>query len=47
MPLLDEGDPETVIANKAYDADPLIENLEERGIVTRYDKLKSIFCATR
>lgn len=83
--LLDEVDPETFIADKAYDADPLIEKLEERGITpvipprknricprktrfsiyekrniierffvrlkqfrdiaTRYDKLKSIFCA--
>lgn len=31
-PLLDEVDPEVFIADKAYDADPLIEKLEERGI---------------
>lgn len=31
-PLLDEVDPEAFIADKAYDADPLIEKLEERGI---------------
>lgn len=30
--LLDEVDPETFIADKAYDADPLIEKLEERQI---------------
>lgn len=30
-PLLDEVDPEVFIADKAYDADPLIEKLEERG----------------
>ena len=83
--MLDEVDPEVFIADKAYDADPLIEKLEERGITpvipskknrrnprkilfslykkrniierffarlkqfrgiaTRYDKLKSTFCA--
>ncbi|NHN92285.1 transposase [Acetobacter sicerae] len=32
MPLLDEGDLEAFIADKAYDADPLIEKLEERKI---------------
>ncbi|AXN01845.1 hypothetical protein CJF59_14640 (plasmid) [Acetobacter pomorum] len=31
-PLLDEVDPEVFIADKAYDADPLIEKLEERGV---------------
>ena len=31
-PLLDEVDPEVFIADKAYDAGPLIEKLEERGI---------------
>ncbi len=31
-PLPDEVDPESFIADKAYDADPLIEKLEERGI---------------
>lgn len=30
--LLDEVDPEAFIADKAYDADPLIEKLEERQI---------------
>ena len=30
--LLDEADPEVFIADKAYDAGPLIEKLEERGI---------------
>ncbi|OUL65775.1 transposase [Acetobacter senegalensis] len=30
--LLDEIDPEAFIADKAYDADPLIEKLEERQI---------------
>ncbi|MCG4273263.1 IS5 family transposase [Acetobacter senegalensis] len=84
-PLLDEVDPTVFIADKAYDADPLIEKFEERGIspvipskknrrnprkilfslyekrniikrffarlkqfrgiATRYDKLKSTFCA--
>ncbi len=32
-PLLDEVDPEAFIADKAYDADPLIEKLEARGII--------------
>ncbi|QHC36151.1 transposase [Komagataeibacter xylinus] len=31
-PLLDEVDPEAFIADKAYDADPLIEKFEGRGI---------------
>ncbi|GBR07686.1 transposase [Acetobacter oeni LMG 21952] len=31
-PLLDEVDPEAFIADKAYDADPLIDKLEEREI---------------
>ncbi len=31
-PLLDEVGPEAIIADKAYDADPLIEKLEERQI---------------
>lgn len=31
-PLLDEVDPEAFIADKAYDADPFVERLEERGI---------------
>ncbi|WP_408737177.1 transposase [Acetobacter sicerae] len=31
-PLLNEVDPEVVMADKAYDADPLIEKLEEREI---------------
>ncbi|PYD55536.1 hypothetical protein CFR75_16000 [Komagataeibacter xylinus] len=31
-PLLDEVDPKTFIADKAYDADPLIEKIEERQI---------------
>ncbi|MBS1073970.1 transposase [Gluconobacter sp. Dm-73] len=31
-PLLDEIDPKAFIADKAYDADPLIEKLEERQI---------------
>ena len=49
-PLLDEVDPEVFIADKAYDADPLIERFfarlkQFRGIATRYDKLKSTFLA--
>ncbi len=32
QPRLDEVDPEAFIADKAYDADPLIEKLEERQI---------------
>ncbi len=31
-PLLDEADPAAFIADKAYDADPLIEELEDRQI---------------
>ncbi|GBQ56917.1 hypothetical protein CFR76_12160 [Komagataeibacter swingsii] len=31
-PLLDEVDPAAFIADKAYDADPLIEKIEERQI---------------
>lgn len=31
-PLLDEVEPEAFLADKAYDADALIETLEERGI---------------
>ncbi|GEN63848.1 hypothetical protein AOE01nite_20720 [Acetobacter oeni] len=31
-PLLDEVDPKAFIADKAYDADPLIDKLEEREI---------------
>lgn len=33
-PLLDEVDPEAFIGDKAYDADPLIEKLEERQITS-------------
>ena len=33
-PLLDEVGPEAIIADKAYDAGPLIEKLEERQITT-------------
>lgn len=32
-PLLDEVDPEAFIADKTYDADPLIEKFEEREII--------------
>ena len=32
QPLLDEVEPEAFLADKAYDADALIEALEERGI---------------
>lgn len=32
-PLLDEADPKAFIADKVYDADPLIEKLEDRQIV--------------
>jgi len=31
-PLLDGVDPEALIGDKAYDADPLIDSLNERGI---------------
>ena len=31
-PLLDEADPEALIGDKAYDADPLIETLNRRQI---------------
>lgn len=31
-PLLEEVEPEALLADKAYDADALIETLEERGI---------------
>ena len=31
-PLLDEADPEALIGDKAYDADPLIESLNRRQI---------------
>jgi transposase len=31
-PLLDEVEPEAFLADKAYDADALIETLEQRGI---------------
>lgn len=33
-PLLDEVDPAVFIADKAYDADPLIKKIEEQQIVT-------------
>ena len=32
-PLLDEVEPEAFLADKAYDADALIDTLEQRGIV--------------
>jgi len=32
QPLLDEVEPQAFLADKAYDADALIETLEERGI---------------
>src|SRR5258705_2400843 len=32
QPLLDEADPQALIGDKAYDADPLIDTLTERGI---------------
>lgn len=32
-PLLDEVDPRAFLADKAYDADALIDTLEQRGIV--------------
>jgi transposase len=32
QPLLDEADPEALIGDKAYDADPLIETLNRRQI---------------
>jgi transposase len=32
-PLLDEVEPDAFLADKAYDADALIETLEERSIV--------------
>jgi transposase len=32
-PLLDQVEPDAFLADKAYDADALIETLEERGIV--------------
>jgi transposase len=31
-PLLEHADPQALIADKAYDADPLIETLQDRGI---------------
>ncbi|OAG75564.1 transposase [Acetobacter malorum] len=54
--MLDEVDPETFIADRPYDADPLIKkrNIIERfftrlkqlrGIATRYNMQKSTFCA--
>jgi transposase len=32
QPLLDEADPEALIGDKAYDADPLIDTLNRSGI---------------
>jgi transposase len=32
QPLLDQADPQALIGDKAYDADPLIDILTERGI---------------
>ena len=43
-PLLDEVDPEAFIAHKAYDADPLIEKLEERGISPVIPSRKNRIC---
>ena len=31
-PLLEHADPQALIADKGYDADPLIETLQDRGI---------------
>jgi len=31
-PLLENADPEALIGDKAFDADPLLDTLEERGI---------------
>ena len=43
-PLLDKVDPKTFIADKAYDADPLIEKLEERGISPVIPSRKNRIC---
>ena len=32
-PLIDSADPQALIADKAYDADPLIDSLTQRGII--------------
>lgn len=32
MPLIDEVEPEAIIADKGYDSDALVDTLEERGI---------------
>lgn len=35
-PLLDQVDPQALLADKAYDADALIQNLEDRRITPRH-----------
>ena len=45
VPLLDQVEPEALLADKGYDADALIETLDERAIATRYDKLANTFLA--
>lgn len=42
--MLDEIDPKVFIADKAYDADPLIEKLEERGITPVIPSKKNRIC---
>lgn len=42
--LLDEVEPEAFIADKAYDADPFIEKLEERGIPSAIPSKKNRIC---
>ena len=32
-PLIDSADPQALIADKAYDADPLIDSLTQRGLI--------------
>ena len=41
-PLLNEVDPAAFIADKAYDADPLIEKLEEQGITPVIPSKKTV-----
>ena len=41
--LLDEGDPETFTADKAYDADPFIKKLEDRRFASVIASIKSLF----
>ena len=43
-PLLNEVDPAAFIADKAYDADPLIEKLEEQGITPVIPSKKNRIC---